>query len=150
MIELIGKLPSGMIGVLLAGTAWFGFNYVVLAERAMMQEHAQPAAAACEASIAQEVQSRIVPRMQLGSLLGIPELDVLGEQLVESSLPPAISSATIAARCACAASTSSASLRFDFAVHTSTFRILPVTSIAQARQDVIELATLGTCKDAAP
>lgn len=52
MIELLGKLPDQLIGVTLAAGLWFGFHYLVLADRAMERQAAAELVPACEADVA--------------------------------------------------------------------------------------------------
>lgn len=151
MIEMISKLPDTAIAVLLTGTAWFGFNYAVLAERVMEHEviaHALPACVSA-VSAAQPPRPIINPVSGIGELFGLPELDELQRNILEASAPKALSAATIEARCACAVGTDRQNARFDYAVHTASFRIVPATSSANLRASVIDAATLGVCSEVA-
>jgi hypothetical protein len=134
MIDLLTKLPDSALGVLMAGTAWFGFNYAVLAERAMQSELVAPARAACLAELESDVPAPI-PRSRIGELFGMPELDALEARLVEQAMPPMLTEAQKLARCSCVVAGSSP-LRFEYAVHTASFRIIPASEAASFRQQV--------------
>lgn len=146
MISWIDKLPDGAVGILLAGTAWFGFNYTVLGERALAQYGTANVVPACiaalhdyEASLPQAINPRI------GQLLGVPELDILTDQLVDQMKPRLLTEAEKAARCQCAVASSSASMRFDYALHTATFRAFSPESIASFRSNSVRVVSSGAC-----
>ena len=144
MIDWLTKLPDGMLGVLLAGSSWFSFNYAVLAERAMERDLARPAMSACLNHLDGQEESRMVPRSGIGELLGMPELDEIEAHLVEGMLPAVLTDAQKAARCACAVA-SAPKLRLDYAVHTATFRIVPVDGVSAFREYAIEASSSPVC-----
>lgn len=143
MIDWLSKLPDGALGIALAASAWFGFNYAVLGERAMERDVAGPALTACVEHIV-GAQQQVVPHSGIGDLLGMPELDDLEAALVDRIAPPALSRAGVAAQCACAIA-SAPRLRFDYALHTATFRLVPVDSAALFREEALKAATSPIC-----
>lgn len=134
MIDWMTKLPDSAIGTLLAGAAWFGFNYGVLADRAMQHELVEPAQALCQQAHSSEAPN-VSPRSGIGSLLGIPELDELESRLTEIAAPPPLSGVQRVLRCSCAIGEVS-ELRFDYAIHTASFRIIPAVGVTEFRQRV--------------
>jgi len=144
MIDLVHKLPDSAIGLLAAGAVWFGFNYMVLGERAMERYAASDIMPACVASLGQHSTPR-APKLHLGKLLGMPELDDLEDQIVERATPPAVSQAAAIANCECAVAASSQSLRLDFAIATASFRYFSPESVANFRQHTVALLSNGGC-----
>lgn len=144
MIDWLTKLPDGALGILLTAGTWFGFNYAVLGERAMERELGQVTISACVDYLGGQNDRRVVPRTGIGELLGIPELDVFEANLVDQMTPRVLSEAERMARCSCAVA-SAPRLRFDYALHTASFRIIPVDGIADFRQSAIDAATTGHC-----
>jgi hypothetical protein len=143
VIDWLTKLPDGALSLVCVAGAWFGFNYTVLAERAMERDITHRAVPACIEAIADEEAARVVPRSGIGALLGIPELDTFEARLAEALTPPLLSAAEKASRCSCAIATATSTLRFDYAVHTASFRLLPVSSVAGVRIDASHLLTSG-------
>lgn len=144
MIDWIHKLPDSAIGLVAAGAVWLGFNYSVLGERAMERYSQQIAMPACMASIDQPARP-IAPRVKLGKLLGMPELDAMTDQLIEEATPPGLSHAEQVAKCEAAVLCSSATMRLDFALSTAWFRYFTPDSIATFRQRAAHFLTDGSC-----
>ncbi len=148
MIDLIEKLPDWMIGAVVAGLLWFGFNYAVLAERAMERNHVQTSVPNCLAVLEREQHKKRLPLNRLdgiGQALGVPEMGRLGRQIVEQSLPPALTALEMHARCLCAARGVAESVRFDYALHTASFRLITPQSVGTLREQTIQRARRATC-----
>jgi hypothetical protein len=145
MMEWISKLPDGAMALLMAGGAWFGFNYAVLGERAMEREVHAPITKACVADLDGRQGGRVVPRSGIGELLGLPQLDELEAQIVQRSMPRALSEAELLAVCGCALGASAEARRFDYALHTASFRLWPIGDVSALRSRVIATATSSLC-----
>lgn len=145
MIDWLTKLPEWAIAPLLVGSVWFGFNYAVLAERAMAKDDLSDSGPSCLVAL-NEYQSRLeIPRLGLGEKFGMPELDVFENMAREAYRPHYLSQAEKLARCECAVATSRAAVRFDYAVATSTFRIISPQSIGGLRHKTVDLVMSGAC-----
>ena len=146
MIDWIHKLPDSAIGLVAAGAVWFAFNYAVLGERAMERYAANEIMPACVASIGQPAPTPRRPKLHLGKMLGMPELDDLEDQIIEQATPPVITRAEAIASCECAVmATTGGSLRLDFAISTSSFRLFSPDSVANFRQHTTAFLTNGGC-----
>lgn len=148
MIEWIEKLPDWIIGALAAGILWFGFNYAVLAERAMNRSHVQASLPHCLTALEREQHEKRLPLNSLdgiGRALGVPELGRLGRQFAEQSLPPALTALEMHGRCLCAARSAAESVHFDYAIHTASFRLITPQSVGALRDRTIQLARRGVC-----
>ncbi|WP_417729044.1 hypothetical protein [Roseovarius sp.] len=145
MIDWIGRLPDGAIALGAIASAWFGFNYAVLGERAMVRDLHAPTLAACSDELMRKGSTPPTVRSGIGELFGLPQLDALEAKLVERVLPPVLLPAQASARCACAVAAASSALRFDYAVHTASFRSWPVEQISSWRSDVMSAASGSAC-----
>lgn len=148
MIDLIEKLPDWMIGAVVAGLLWFGFNYAVLAERAMERDHVQTSVPKCLTVLEQEQHEKRLPLNGLdgiGQALGVPELGRLGRQIAEQSLPPALTALEMRRRCLCAARSAAEGVRFDYALHTASFRLVTPQSVGALREQTIQRARRAVC-----
>lgn len=145
MIDWIGKLPDSMVGVLVAGGLWFGFNYAVLADRAMARDHAKSVVPNCLAALDREESRRRPAVPQFGAMMGMPELDRLQDMMIEQALPPALTYAEKQARCGCAVARAQQAVRFDYALYTASFRLFTPQSLASVREDVAGAVLGGVC-----
>lgn len=145
MIDWIGKLPDAALGAIAVGAAWFGFNYTVLGERLMMRELTALALPACIEQLAAKERSSMLPRSGIGELFGMPELDALEDRILDRVTPATLTQLQKEALCACAVSASADGNRFDYALHTATFRIIPVDELSLMRAGLVQLATSDQC-----
>jgi hypothetical protein len=148
MIDWIERLPDWMVGAVAASSLWFGFNYVVLAERAMEKEHAAQVVPNCIATLEghEQKQKSLVSSLDgLGGALGVPELDRLQRRLIERAMPRFLSVHEKHERCVCAAREAGKSIHFDYAVHTASFRIIAPRSVADMRNRTAKLLSSGMC-----
>lgn len=143
MIDLLTKLPDSALGILLAGATWFGFNYAVLADRALQRELVEPVQSLCEEASVADTPAPVLGS-GIGALLGMPELDDLEARIIGNAMPQPLSRAQKLARCSCGALTT-AKLRFDYAVHTASFRLIPASEAAALRERAAANA-LSFCK----
>lgn len=145
MIDWLTRLPDSALGILAAGSMWFGFNYAVLGERALQRDIGTSVVPACVSALGQmETRERPSPT-GLGALFDMPELDALTERVLDLTLPPLMSSAEKTARCLCATTAGRSALRLDYALHTASFRIMPVADISQMRSQAVDMIASGRC-----
>lgn len=144
MTDWINKLPDSMTGALVAAGLWFGFNYGVLAERAMAKDHAVAAPSCIEALQRHERGLQLVPS-GLGTVLGMPDLDQLEREVLKLARPRLLSGAEKSDLCACAAKAAGRTLRFEYAVHTASFRIVQPAAVAGLGAGTIGAAMSGVC-----
>lgn len=145
MIEWIEKLPDSMTGALVAGAAWFGFNYVVLADRAIEKEHASAIVPSCAQVLEAKTRFSVPAPSGIGQALGLPQLDKIERQALESVKPRLLSLVEREDRCSCASRRASQKLRFDYAVHTASFRIIAPQSVSALADETVAIALSGTC-----
>ena len=145
MIGYLEKLPDTAIGLLAAGAVWFGFNYVTLGARALERYGHSEAMPACMETIEAKAAGTALPKLGLGDLFNMPELDKFESDLIKLSTPRALSMAQKLALCECAVSASSATLRFDYALSTASFRLFTPDSIAGLRSKTIGVLSSGAC-----
>lgn len=145
MIEHLERLPDTVLGLLAAGTVWFGFNYVTLGARALERYGHDEIMPACMEVIDARQSSTAIPRTGIGALLGMPDLDELEDRFIQLATPRALSLAEKVARCECAVTASSSTLRFDYALSTASFRFFSPESIAGLRSKTIGVLSSGAC-----
>lgn len=145
MFDWIEKLPDSVTGFALAGLVWFGFNYAFLAPRAAAQDHAPHHMARCAEAIEARLALPGVNMPRIGTALGVPQLDQFGKQMLESMRPQSLSVAEKQQRCACARNRAAEKLRFDYAVHTASFRIISPQSVSAFGDDTISMVLTGVC-----
>lgn len=145
MIDWLDKIPDSMSGVAIAGLAWFGFNYAVLAERAMKKDHAEVVMPRCIATVQAEENAARDRLRAVGRMTGIPEIDRIPLQMLDLVLPKFWSPAEKQAACGCAAAQASRKLRLEYAIHTTSFRIISAQSVASFGDDAITTLLTGVC-----
>jgi hypothetical protein len=145
MIDWLSKLPEPLIGITLAGAAWFGFNYAVLGERAMAKAAEVDVMPSCVHALVNYESSLDLPRIGLGSLFGVPQLDTIEDLARQLYKPRYLSQAEKLARCECAVLKSKSSSRFDYAIYTASFRIIAPESVGTLRDRSTDLVFSGAC-----
>lgn len=145
MIEWLDRIPDSMTGVLAASALWLGFNYAVLAPRAMERQQVSTAVPSCADALEVRQRRLRMPGIGLGDMLGLPELRALEERMRDLAMPRPLSLAERTERCACAAKRAAAGVRFDYAIHTASFRLVEPQSIAGIGDGVIGVAVSGVC-----
>jgi hypothetical protein len=144
VIDWIERLPDSISGIGLAALAWFGFNYAVLGERAMQRSDASAATATCVNTLSGPEENYARPRMPaIGAEMGLPELDGFLNKFVDAATPAFLTAAQKTAMCQCAVSQTTGALRFDYALHTASFRIFSPASIANVRSDSLRTVLSG-------
>lgn len=144
MIDWIGKLPDSMTGAVVAAGPWFGFNYAVLAERAMARDHAV-AAPSCITALQRHEHGLQLAPTGLGAVLGMPGLDQIEREVLKLTKPRQLSDSEKRELCAYAANAASRGLRFEYAVHTASLRIIEPGAIAGLGAGTIGIAMSGVC-----
>lgn len=145
MMDWIEKIPDSMTGALVAGVAWFGFNYAVLAPRAIERAHATQSMPSCMEALDRHQRRLQLPQLDLSRRLGLPEFESLERIITELALPRMLSPAEQSERCACAAARAGRSLRFDYAIHTTSFRLVEPEAVAGLGDRTIGTALEGVC-----
>ena len=145
MIDLLQKLPDSLVGVAAAATAWFGFNYTVLAGRAMERYAQSSVMPSCLATLDDYQAGLMVPPSNVGGALGIPELDILVNRLSADLKPRLLTNTERLARCECAVASNAGALRWDYALSTSSFRIYSPESISKFRRAASDTVLSGVC-----
>lgn len=144
MTDWIDKIPDSLTGVVVAGAVWFGFNYVVLAERAMAKDHLVAAPSCGEAIDRHERGLQIAP-IGIGKLLGVPQLDEIESTGLKLLKPRRLSQAEKGDLCTCAATAAGRGLRFDYAVHTASFRMIEPQAVSGLGAATIDVLGSGIC-----
>ncbi|BBK42782.1 hypothetical protein STVA_28020 [Allostella vacuolata] len=142
MIELLGKLPDQLIGATLAAGLWFGFHYLVLADRAMERQAAAELVPACEADVAR-MQNR--SDAVLAPLEGLRQLPFGGQTLAMVQQQFRLSGIERRAICECSARRSRQAVRFDYAIHTASLRLIEPASVADLRGGTIAVLRSQVC-----
>lgn len=147
MIELIEKLPDSLTGTAVAALAWFGFNYMTLAERAIEKAHARAIVPHCAQVL--EARTKFSPPVPtgIGRELGIPQMDRIERLVLESVKPRILTLIEREDRCTCAARRAAQKLRFDYAVHTASFRLIAPEAVSAFADETAAIALSGTCGD---
>jgi hypothetical protein len=145
MIDWVQKLPDSLIAVSVSILAWVVFNYAVLAERAMDRYATAAVSPACLAAIDEHEASLVSPRSRAGAILGMPDLDILIDQVEGLRAPRLLSKVEKLGRCQCAIAAQGASLRFDYALHTASFRTYAPETISNFRHGVVDFVFSGAC-----
>ncbi|NKE48644.1 hypothetical protein HB662_28010 [Roseomonas frigidaquae] len=146
MIDWIDRIPDSMVGVLAASAAWFTFNYAVLAPRAMERQHVEASIPSCMDALERRQQRMRIPSLGLSEILGLPpELRALEGRMTDLMTPRPLSFAERQERCACAARRAAAAVRFDYAIHTASFRIIEPQAIAGLSDATFGATVSGIC-----
>lgn len=147
MIEWIEKLPDSLTGTLVAGAVWFGFCYSTLAERAIEKDHAQAIVPTCAQVLEARTKFSMPTPTGIGRELGIPQMDRIERMVLESVKPRVLTLIEREDRCACAARRAAQKLRFDYAVHTASFRLIAPEAVSAFADETAAIALSGTCGD---
>lgn len=145
MIEWIEKLPEPLLPLVGAAALWVAFNYAVLAERAIAKDQASVAVPHCLETIERHEASNRLRPSGIGRALGLPQLDQLERALIEQYRPESLTRAEREARCACAMRQAAMKLRWDYAIHTASFRVLSAQSAASLSDEASAILRSGVC-----
>lgn len=144
MIDWIDKLPDSMTGIVFAAGVWFAGNYAVLAERAMAKDRAM-AAPSCIAALHRHERGLQLAPSGLGTVLGMPGLDQIEREVLKLAKPRLLSDEEKRDMCACAAKAAGHGLRFEYAIHTASFRIIEPDAVAGLGAGTIGVVMSGVC-----
>lgn len=145
MIEWIEKLPPPLLGLAGIGALWLGFNYAVLADRAIARDQASVAMPRCLEVLDRHALANHLRPSGFGSIFGLPHFDRIEREIIDRYRPTPLSAAEKQSLCACAATRAAAKLRWDYAVHTASFRLLAPESIAAATDEASTIVLTGVC-----
>lgn len=148
VIDLIEKTPDALLGTLLAGAVWFGGNYAVLAPRAMALETQKDVLPTCMVALEQAENAapiNRIPNFKLPSSPDDPLDDILGTVLDLATSGYRLSAAERHARCMCGTRSAQSSSKFDYAVHTSSFRYITPESVSGFRSKSLKIVQSQAC-----
>lgn len=145
MIEWFDKLPDSLTGVALGCAVWFGFNYAVLAPRAIERDAASIVMESCVATLDRQDEQMRRQVDRAVDAIGIPELGGLLGPMAKRLNEAQSSPEDRARRCTCAVSSAKAQLRFDYAIHTATLRLVAPQSVSGFERDALALLFGGAC-----
>lgn len=143
MIDWIDKLPDSMTGAVAAAAVWFGFNYAVLADRAIAKDLAT--APSCIEAVDRHERGLQLGASGLGSILGVPGYDQVEREILKLVTPRPLSPAEKSEMCTCAARAAARGLRFEYAIHTASLRIIEPQSVAGIGTGTIATLMSGVC-----
>lgn len=148
MLDGLKHIPDFLIGPALAGACWFGFNYAVLAERAMGDAVRKDVIPACVAALDRPDQPRdplidLLPQL----LPEWPGVDLKGLAEGLQALQPSnrLSEARRLAICTCGAAQSAKAIKFDYAVHTASFRLIEPQAVGALRGETMNIVRSEVC-----
>lgn len=145
MIDFLNRIPDFMIGPAVAASLWFGFNYTVLAERAMEGRLEREIVPQCVRDLASTEQRKtgalnlpteLIPNVRGFNVRGLVEA-------FQSRLR--LSSHQRRAICLCSARQTTKSAHFDYAVHTASFRLIEPESVSGMRRNVHQVVQSQAC-----
>ena len=149
IIDLLEKTPDTLLGGLAATALWFGFNYTVLAERAMNDVVRNSVIPSCIAQLQQSENASPINSIPDLSLPNTPENRLfnmlIGGMTNKIKAGARLSGAQRSARCFCAAEQTTRSLKFDYAVHTASFRLIEAESLSGMRSRSMKLVRSQAC-----
>ena len=144
MTDLIKKIPDFLIGPALAGAVWFGFNYAVLAPRAMGVSVEKEIMPGCISALSRAENANVLQRIPSETIPDLPGFDLKGLfRGLQGSL--SLSDAKRRAICACASSRTTQAMKFDYAVHTASFRLIEPESVGNLRGKIFSIIRSQAC-----
>ena len=145
MIEWLEKIPDSMTGAFAAAAVWFGFNVAVLGPRAMERAQASQSLPSCMEALRRHQQRLVMPQLDLGRRLGVPELEMVERAISQLAAPRPLSAAEQAERCACAVRRAARAATLDYAIHTATFRLIEPEAVAGLGDRTVGAVFEGVC-----
>jgi hypothetical protein len=145
IIDLLQRMPDWAIGGTAAVGLWFGFNYAVLAERAMAREAQTETLSACIAALEEHEANQQVPDLGIADMFGLPQLEVIERQFERLAQPRLMDAAEKTAKCVCASQIAGRSARFDYAIYTASFRVIAPESVSALRDTTVGKVLGGAC-----
>jgi hypothetical protein len=149
MTDLFEKIPDFLIGPFLAALVWFGFNYAVLAQRAMDRAVKSDLIPQCVHELKRSQNAVFIPKLpewpqpRYGRRL--PDIFNPNKMVEAYATRLRISPATRFAICTCGAERTARSIKFDYAVHTASFRLIQPESVGSMRASAISLVKSQAC-----
>lgn len=144
MINWIEKTPDFLIGTVVAGTMWFGFNYVVLAERAMGDSIKNEIVPQCMEALNRAESGTILLNLPPELIPDMPGFD-LKRMLRGLQSGMRLSDYKRRAICVCGAKSTGRALKFDYAIHTASFRLIEPASVSNLRGKTMNVVRTQTC-----
>ena len=120
MTNFFENIPDFLVGPLVAAGIWFGFNYAVLAERAMERIVVNEMIPNCINELMHSERSVFIPKMP-NMPHGFPDFLNPNKMLDRYAKALRIGPARRKAICICGAKRTASSLKFDYAIHTASF-----------------------------
>lgn len=142
MIDFLQKLPDSLIGIAAACGLWFGFHYMVLADRAMDRQVRGQIVPACERDLG---RSQALSDAMLEPLGNLPPLPFITEPFAALRRQFQVPAAERRAICECSARRSKDMIRFDYAIHTASLRLIAPASIGELRTKAAQVLRSQAC-----
>ena len=142
IMDLVEKTPDFLIGTVLAGGLWFGLNYTVLADRAMDRVAKDEIVPECMAEL-QGTETSIVSA--LSPMREFDQIPLFGPMMRDIERQYRLSDVQRRSICACSAERVSRAARFEYALHTASFRVIEPESVANLRGDALRFVQTQVC-----
>ncbi len=144
MMDALQKLPESFVGMAVAAALWFGLNYTVLAERAIDKAIAGDVVPSCINGLNAQENSTPLQRLSENLIPDMPGLDLKNMfQGLKNQFR--LSPAQKLGICQCAAKRTGQGARFDYALHTASFRLVKPESVGNFRHNTLSVATSQIC-----
>ncbi len=144
MTNFFENIPDFLVGPLVAAGIWFGFNYAVLAERAMERIVVNEMIPNCINELMHSERSVFIPKMP-NMPQGFPDFLNPNKMLDRYAKALRIGPARRKAICICGAKRTANSLKFDYAIHTASFRLIKPGSVSSMRDSALSLVKSQAC-----
>ncbi len=147
IFDLLEKTPDALLGTIAAGCLWFGFNHAVLAERAMKEVVQREVIPACIGQLERDENAapiNNIPQIRIPGIENNPLGGMLETLINKTTSGYRLTAIQRQARCLCATQ-SLRSLKFDYAVHTASFRLIKAESVGGLRSKSMKLVQSQAC-----
>ena len=146
-IDILEKTPDALVGTAVAGLVWFGFNHAVLAERAMDEVISKEVVPACMAELQRAENAHPinnVPQFRIPGYEDDPLAIIVSGLIKTATSGYRLTHAERHARCLCGVQNFK-SQKFDYAVHTASFRLIDAESVSGMRSKSMKLVQSQAC-----
>jgi len=144
MIDFLNRIPDFLIGPAIAASLWFGFNYTVLADRAMEGRLDKEIVPQCVRDLERAESGAGALNLPTGLIPNIEGFDFRG--LLETFQSRfRLNAYQRRAICLCGGQQTAKSVRLDYAIHTASFRLIEPASISGMRRDVHQVVKSQAC-----
>ncbi len=144
MIDTLQKLPDSFIGMMLAASIWFGLNYAILAERAMDRTVRRDIVPGCINDLITSENKPALLQIPSNILPDSPEMNLRG-LFRQFQNRFRLSPAQRLALCRCAGKRTMRAVKFDYAIHTASLRLVTPDSVQRMRGKTLSIINFQTC-----